>query len=376
MAVAEPAPRALRVDERDVMFARAARRPGTPAYEDYYARHPERRATDDRLRSLPDLLQPGGRHYDEAVCGDAARWFGAIDAIVPDAAAVTRIAARLREPAGASAALREELAALGAYAAGFAAVDEKVIYTHKGRFDADYGRPVDLPHPRAIVFLVEMDRDEMSRSPEAPAIRESARQYWRAAVIALTLEAALREAGFEARAHYDAHYDVILPPLAVAAGLGEMGRHNILVADRAGTRVRIGAVTTNAPVTPGAPVSLGVDAFCRICRKCAASCPARALSDGDKVDVRGVATWPTHAERCYGYWRAVGTDCGVCMAVCPFSHPDAPLHRFVRAALRAAPALAPVALWFDDRLYGKTWADRRRGPARRAAPGAGGTPRG
>jgi hypothetical protein len=29
-----------RVDERDTMFARAARRPGTAAYEDYYARRP------------------------------------------------------------------------------------------------------------------------------------------------------------------------------------------------------------------------------------------------------------------------------------------------------------------------------------------------
>lgn len=360
MGADESAPPAPRVDERDVMFARAARRPGTPAYQDYYARHPERREADDRLRALPDLLKPGGRHYDAAVCRDAARWFGAIDDIGPDAAVVARVAARLRGIADVTAAVSEELRRLGAYAVGCARVDSRFVYSHKGRFDEDYGRPIDLPHPHAIVFLVEMDAGEMAHAPAAPVIRESARQYWRAAVLAHTAEAALREAGFDAKAHYDAHYDVILPPLAVAAGLGEMGRHNILVADRAGTRVRIGAVTTNAPVTPASPVSLGVEAFCQGCLKCATSCPSRALSEGPRTDVRGVAPWPTHVERCYGYWRHTGTDCGVCMAVCPFSHPDTPLHRFVRAALRMAPALAPVALWFDDRLYGRTWVERQR----------------
>ena len=55
------------------------------------------------------------------------------------------------------------------------------------------------------------------------------------------------------------------------------------------------------------------------CRKCAESCPSNALSTGDKEAVRGVAKWPTNAERCYGYWRAMGTDCAICMSVCPFS---------------------------------------------------------
>ena len=40
-----------RVDERDVMFARMARTPGTAAYAKYDGRHPERRAADDHLRA-------------------------------------------------------------------------------------------------------------------------------------------------------------------------------------------------------------------------------------------------------------------------------------------------------------------------------------
>ena len=354
------------------MFARMARTAGTAAYNEYYGRHPERRAADDHLRTRPALLTPGGSHYDEAICGDAAASFRAIDAFVPDTRDVEVWASQLRSAVDLSRSLCEGLVQRGAYAAGIAALDQRFVYTHKGRFDADYGHPVQLPHAIAIVFLVEMDFGAMQHAPGAPVIAESARQYLRAAQLSLTLAAALRAAGFEAKAHYAAHYDVILPPLAVAAGLGEMGRHNILVADRAGTRVRIGAVTTDARLRASRLVSLGVERFCRICKKCATNCPSHALSDGDLTMTDGIPLWPTNAGRCYGYWRTVGTDCGICMAVCPFSHPDTPLHRVVRYALRRAPWLARVARWFDDRLYGRTWADRQR---RQLRPGALSPPR-
>ena len=53
-------------------------------------------------------------------------------------------------------------------------------------------------------------------------IHEMVRERYAGAALEV-LEEALRAAGFEAKAHYDAHYDVILPPLAVRAGLGELG---------------------------------------------------------------------------------------------------------------------------------------------------------
>jgi reductive dehalogenase len=211
------------------------------------------------------------------------------------------------------------------------------------------------------VFLVEMDFDQMQRAPRAEAIGESARQYYRAAVVARNIEAALVASGYSAGAHYDAHYEVILPPLAVAAGLGELGRHNLLIADHHGTRVRIGAVTTDAPLRHGAPTSRGVRRFCEACLKCADNCPARALSGGRPADVRGITKWPTHSERCYGYWRSVGTDCGICMAVCPFSHRSTWVHNFVRGLVRRAPWLAAVLVRADDLVYGREWRGRFRG---------------
>jgi hypothetical protein len=57
-----------RVDERDTMFARMARRQRLPAYEEYYRRRPDLKATDDRLRAMPELLRPGGDHFDPVIC--------------------------------------------------------------------------------------------------------------------------------------------------------------------------------------------------------------------------------------------------------------------------------------------------------------------
>jgi epoxyqueuosine reductase QueG len=144
----------------------------------------------------------------------------------------------------------------------------------------------------------------------------------------------------------------------VSSGLGELGRNNILVADRFGSRVRIGAVTTDLALTSEeacSPRSLGVRRFCELCKKCSENCPTGSLTKEEPVEVRGVVKWPTKVETCYAYWRRIGTDCGVCMAVCPFSHRDNWFHGFLRWLLRAHPILARSMLRGDDLVYGRKW---------------------
>ena len=337
------------------MFARVARQPGAPAYDDYYSRRADLRSIDDHLRSLPPLLRPGGSHYDPSITPEAESYFDAIPGIQVDDTLVEQWSAVLERSVSPTAAIKKLCLAEGAVAVGCTALSEDFVYTHKGRFDDVYGRKIQLDHVSVAVFLVEMSFEAMQRAPRAEAIRESARQYYRAARISRIAEAVLRAGGYEAKAHYDAHYDLILPPLAVSAGLGELGRHNILIADRYGSRVRIGAVSTSLQLDYDAPIDLGAEHFCRLCRKCAESCPSRALSEGDKEEVRRVWKWPTNVERCYGYWRSVGTDCGICMTVCPFSHRGSWFHNLVRAVIRRAPWSHRFALLCDDALYGRRW---------------------
>lgn len=344
-----------RFDERDTMFARAARSPGTDAYEEYYARRPELKEVDDALRAMPPLLDEAAVFHDPVLSAEAERFFEEIPSIQPDPGFVAAWRERLQAAEDPSAAVKEMALKLGAVAAGITAVDQAFVYSHKGRHDHHYGRPVRLTHRWAIVFLVEMDHHAMRCAPRAETIRESARQYYRSAVISLAIKQVLTECGHDAESQHDAHYDVILPPLAVKAGLGQLGRNNILLADRYGSRVRIGAVTTDLPLVPDAPVDLGATFFCEICKKCADNCPSKALSLGERDVVRGVHKWPTDVERCYGYWRRVGTDCGICMACCPFSHENTAFHNFVRFMIKRSRLFARFALWCDDLIYGRGW---------------------
>lgn len=349
-----------RVDEREVMFSRINRSGGTPAYDDFYARRPEWKATDDRIRAMTPFLKPGATHYDPVLSAEAERHFEAIETFEPDRDQVDRLTAELCAGGDPDRTVRSIITGLGAVAVGCTPLRKAWVYTHKGRFDDEYGTPIDLDHPAVILFLLEMEFKAMRRAPQAEVVRESARQYRRGAVIARTVAAALQQSGWQAKAHYDAHWDLILPPLAAAAGLGEVGRNNILIADRYGSRVRLGAVTTDLPVRYDRPVHLGVDHFCRICRKCAENCPAHALETGARPVDRGVEKWTTAVERCYAYWRQVGTDCGICMAICPFSHRDTWFHNLVRAIIKLNPWLRHIARLCDDLVYGREWTSRRK----------------
>jgi reductive dehalogenase len=345
----------VRFDERNTMFARAHRKEGTNEYEEYYSRRSDLKKIDDRLRRLPPLLSPKGKYYDPKLSVQADKYFDDIDIIVPDQDVVSRWVGKLRSSENLSKSLREFSLNLGAVDSGITTIPDEYTYTHKGRLDQDYGNIIENDHKSILVFLVEMDYKSMKLAPGPNTILESAHQYYRAAVIAKTIVLTLAEVGIKAKAEFDAHYDSILPPLAEMAGLGEVGRNNILVADRYGSRVRIGGIRIDADLENDSPVNLGVESFCEICKKCAENCPSNSLSLDEKVKVNGVKKWPTHVEKCYAYWRAIGTDCGICMAACPFSHRNNWFHNIVRWVLRVFPKSRYIALYFDDLIYGRKW---------------------
>jgi reductive dehalogenase len=344
-----------RVDERDIMFSRAERKRGTVTYDDFYSRRSELKEKDDRIRQLTPLRQPGGKYYDPRITPQASKYFDSIEDLVPAANVFQKWESISNTQKDLTVAIKWLAVELGAVAAGCCELSEQYIYTHKGRFDRDYGKIINLSHCSAIVFLVEMDFDRMQQAPHAETLYESARQYYRAARIAKSIEAILISAGHSAKAHYDAHYDIILPPLAVLSGLGELGRNNILIADKYGSRVRIGAVTVDIPLNFDKPHSLGVQHFCSLCLKCAENCPSRALSKNGKEKIRGTDKWPTNVERCYTLWRMYGTDCGICMASCPFSHQNTLFHKIVRWVVKQFPMFHKILFQMDNLFYERNW---------------------
>jgi epoxyqueuosine reductase QueG len=63
--------------------------------------------------------------------------------------------------------------------------------------------------------------------------------------------------------------------VAVAAGIGWLGRNNLLVTKRHGAQVRLVTLLTDAELDADRPLADG----CGACRACIAACPARAIDE-------------------------------------------------------------------------------------------------
>ena len=50
-------------------------------------------------------------------------------------------------------------------------------------------------------------------------------------------------------------------PIAIDAGLGELGRNGLLVTPKYGPRVRLAKILTNMPLVPDSPIRFGVTEF-------------------------------------------------------------------------------------------------------------------
>ncbi len=354
-----------RIDERDAVFHRFYRlEPDTQAYAVYYREHPELAEPDAKLRAMPDLGAPGSRYhhplssaYMDGLFEVSAHVGELADAALEGEAAPAPIGA---SPAEFSARLRGLARSLGADRVGCGPLDPADVYSNIGRGPGDWGAPIELTHPWALVIGVEMDWAMIRQAPRTAATTETARCYLQGGMIATAVSRVIRRWGYAARAHVDGNYRVMCVPVAERAGLGETGRHGLLIAPGCGPRLRLSVVTTDLPLAPDPPARLGVQAFCEICKKCATNCPSAAVDAGEKAEHAGVRKWQTDQERCYRQWRRYGTDCGLCIRTCPFAKPGGPVHDLVRWAVARNPLARRLALLADDALYGRN--PRRRYP--------------
>jgi len=64
--------------------------------------------------------------------------------------------------------------------------------------------------------------------------------------------------------------------------------------------------------------------------------------------------WSIQQEKCFSYWKTTGSDCGVCISVCPYTKPNTLIHKFVRFYISRNILNQKIALFMDDLLYGRT----------------------
>ena len=331
-----------RFDEREQVFARERTlRPDSAQYKEFYRTHPELEQMDSERRKAGGLLGiPGAIDRPGEIPNVAAMTaefsipphFGKPESYSPTARATGDKRSTV-SPAAATLRVKGFARHLGAGLVGVTKINPLWVYSHRGEIFYEnweqWGEEITVDHPFAIVFAVEMDREMVGTAPHTPSVAESALSYSKGAWISTQLAAYIANLGYSATANHSRHYELLLVPAAVDAGLGEMGRFGYLITKELGPRVRIFAVTTDLPLVSDNPVDIGVEDFCSFCKKCAHCCPSGSIPDGDRIEVNGTERWKLNAETCFGYWGKVGTDCNVCMRVCPWSHARTFPHRAV-----------------------------------------------
>jgi reductive dehalogenase len=356
-----------RFDERDIVFARnRSLPPGSDVYRRYYAAHPEKERRDaERRRKGGPAGKTGaidGGYRPNVAMIDACFGMPGLFGRLAEAAPADGAGREPMDPARAARTLKGLARRLGADLVGICRVNPAWAYSHRGEIFygnwEEWGAELPAPLPFAVVIATEMDPANVAAGPHTPALFESAYNYGKGAFITTILSRWLAGMGYRAAAQHSRHYDLNMVPLAVDAGLGELGRFGYLIAEEFGPRVRLFAVTTDMPLAADQPVCLGVDEFCRRCLKCAESCPSRAIPSGGKTVTRGIEKWQLDAESCFDYWGRVGTDCSVCMGVCPFSRPNRGIHRLARRAIRRSALAQRVLPAVDNFVFGKRWRPR------------------
>lgn len=258
----------------------------------------------------------------------------------------------------------------GAAQVGIAKLDRRHIFTEEKGYKIVFEN-VDQPYkvdseklviPKkckwVIAVSVQMSLDAIQCAPSMIAAAASTTAYSRAGLLVATLAEYIRGLGYTAIPSVNELGSSVA--VAVDAGLGELGRTNRLITPIYGPNVRLAKVLTDMPMSTDKPVDFGLKDFCRVCKRCAEVCPSKALSMKDDPDFKvrggwnnpGHEAWFEDSTKCFEYWMEVGTDCGLCLAVCPWSKKDKTvIHEIVKASSAKMPFLAGTFTEMD-RAFG------------------------
>jgi ferredoxin len=212
----------------------------------------------------------------------------------------------------------------GADLVGICEIDERWVYSNYFELVAgNYGK-LEIPYKYAIVMGIEMDWKGINESPRPEASAATALAYSQMSELSASLAKYIRALGYPAIPCGNDSAQSI--PLAIDAGLGELGRNGLMLSPEFGPRQRFCKVLTDLPLQTDKPIDFGLQTFCETCHACAAACPKDAIrweertTDTTSISNReGILRWPVDVASCYLFWRENGTDCSNCIAACPWA---------------------------------------------------------
>ena len=212
----------------------------------------------------------------------------------------------------------------------------------------------------AIVMILDLNRLATQIGPASVDTSAATNlAYSRMGITDIALSEAIRSMGYNALPGKNGLAMSI--PLAIDAGLGQLGRNGLLITPDYGPAMRIGKVLTDMPLIPDKPIDFGVTEFCDKCKKCAEKCPAKAISFAERSYEPPVETgnpgslkWYVNGKKCLRYWVQSGASCASCQAVCPYTKGSFWGHDVMRGLIKNVPALNPIWKPMDDMFgYGE-----------------------
>jgi epoxyqueuosine reductase len=181
-----------------------------------------------------------------------------------------------------------------------------------------------IEEPWVIVLALAHNYERLKEAPSdetnGVSVCDVGDQYARGTRASYTLANWIRAQGYKADPYPGpmAAALALIPP-AIAAGLGELGKHGSLISRQFGSGVRLAGVTTDMPLIPSGRDRFGADEFCATCQVCTQACPPRAISP-QKQMVRGLERWYVNFDQCIPYF-AENAGCAICIAECPWTRP-------------------------------------------------------
>ena len=350
-----------RYDVRDHVFARIAMKEGTPPFEDYYQRHPEKRPIDDRKRkagqkSAQKLVEDDPINEQLAISSFSRAWvmsrpdylkhqfkmkllpIGRVhqDKVNPNPKQMTRKIKALGLH-------------LGAGKVRIAKLDQRWVYAHQGV--PYYGEPYECDFKYVICLAVPQNPYLIDNHQGLSQSWEVGWTYSYATFISYTIADYIRRLGWDARPSPTLNTPYMVPPLFVDCGIGEDGRCGYTVTKEFGNNWRPGGIATDLPLVEDKPVDFGLQDFCDKCGLCAEACPSGAISKGERETIRGYKKWQIDADKCLNYWFTIGRPCSICQSVCPWNHVNTWWHKGTREVAQRLPILRKTLIKAEEIFY-------------------------
>lgn len=387
-----------RFDERDTMFTRMGLIEGTKRYKQYYMEHPEKKEIDDdaRLNMQMNMAKSMGKSQEDVAKmmkrmglmmklakfipgkkgnmdsgempsiggndSDAQRVISQVttqimkkSSIMHEKSKKTKVANKKIQidSKKMSAQIKEFSKLLGIDVVGIAKITKDYHYSHRGSLfgmKGNYGEKVNLDYKYAIILASTLIKDYINRAPNKEEMIATMRGYTETTTAASQIAMFIKELGYDALTDDFLEYHSPMIPMAVEAGIGQLGRSNLVVNPIYGNRMKMGAVLTNLPLEEDKPIDFGLKEFCNLCGKCAQNCPSGAISKEKPMFEDGTSYWLHNEAKCMKMWMKVGTDCGICMSSCPFSQGVEPE---LVMQMKGNPEVMKKIIEEDNKKYGK-----------------------